>query len=165
MRIPYDLEPGIDLESGQGAFLLRPIVRVKVHGPDGHVLDEALADTGADWTVFTMWFEGRTGLLLRTRLRPGLDRSATCVEEELDQLLPPLRRRFPRTPILLRGDAGMATPAVEAILEGYGETLEVLRPYLCADPQQITQESYHTIERLAAQSAADSEARAAAAGN
>src|ERR1700731_4129286 len=54
---------------------------------------------------------------------------------------------------------------VEAMLEGYGETLEVLRPYLCADPQQITQESYHTIERLAAQSAADSEARAAAAGN
>jgi AcrR family transcriptional regulator len=53
---------------------------------------------------------------------------------------------------------------VEAMLEGYGETLEVLRPYLCADPQQITQESYHTIERLAAQSAADSEARAAAAG-
>ncbi len=51
---------------------------------------------------------------------------------------------------------------VEAMLEGYGETLEVLRPYLCADPQQITQESYHTIERLAAQSAADSEARAAA---
>jgi hypothetical protein len=27
----------------------------------------------------------------------------------------------------------------------------VLRPYLCADPQQITQESYHTIERLATQ--------------
>jgi hypothetical protein len=65
-------------------------------------------------------FEGRTGLLLRTRLRPGLDRSATCVEEELDQLLPPLRRRFPRTPILLRGDAGMATPAVEAKLEAEG---------------------------------------------
>jgi AcrR family transcriptional regulator len=54
---------------------------------------------------------------------------------------------------------------VEAMLEGYGETLEVLRPYLCADPQQITQESYHTIERLAAQSAADAEAHAAAAGN
>jgi hypothetical protein len=67
-----------------------------------------------------VWFEGRTGLLLRTRLRPGLDRSATGVEEELDQLLPPLRRRFPRTPILLRGDAGMATPAVEAKLEAEG---------------------------------------------
>jgi hypothetical protein len=31
-----------------------------------------------------------------------------------------LRRRFPRTPILLRGDAGMATPAVEAKLEAEG---------------------------------------------
>ncbi len=47
---------------------------------------------------------------------------------------------------------------VEAMLEGYGETLEVLRPYLCADPQQITQESYHTIERIAAQAAAEAEA-------
>ena len=40
---------------------------------------------------------------------------------------------------------------VEAVLEGYAEILEVLRPYLCADPQQITQESFHTIERLATQ--------------
>jgi len=40
---------------------------------------------------------------------------------------------------------------VAAMLEGYSEILEVLRPYLCADLQQITQESYHTIERLAAQ--------------
>jgi AcrR family transcriptional regulator len=39
---------------------------------------------------------------------------------------------------------------VEAMLEGYSEILEVLRPYLCADLQQITRESYHTIERLAA---------------
>jgi AcrR family transcriptional regulator len=39
---------------------------------------------------------------------------------------------------------------VEAMLEGYASTLEVLRPYLCADVQQITQESYHLIERLAA---------------
>jgi len=51
---------------------------------------------------------------------------------------------------------------VEAILEGYAETLEVLRPYLCADLQQITRESYHTIERLAAQAAAEAEARLAA---
>lgn len=41
--------------------------------------------------------------------------------------------------------------SVAAMLEGYGEILEVLRPYLCADPQQITHESYLTIERLAAQ--------------
>jgi hypothetical protein len=47
---------------------------------------------------------------------------------------------------------------VEAILEGYAQTLEVLRPYLCADVQQITQESYHAIESLArsnAESATD----------
>ena len=40
---------------------------------------------------------------------------------------------------------------VAAMLEGYAEILEVLRPYLSADPQQITQESFHTIERLATQ--------------
>ncbi|MBS0419349.1 MAG: TetR family transcriptional regulator [Proteobacteria bacterium] len=51
---------------------------------------------------------------------------------------------------------------VEAILEGYAETLEVLRPYFCADLQQITRESYHTIERLAAQATAEAEARLAA---
>ena len=47
---------------------------------------------------------------------------------------------------------------VEAMLEGYAATLEVLRPYLCADLQQLTQESYHTIERLAGRAAADAEA-------
>jgi hypothetical protein len=67
-----------------------------------------------------VWFEGRTGLLLRTRLRPGRDASATCVVDDLRELLPPLRQRFPHTPILLRGDAGMATPAVEAALEVEG---------------------------------------------
>lgn len=67
-----------------------------------------------------VWFEGRTGLLLRTRLRPGRDASAACVVEDLHHLLPPLRRRFPDTPIFLRGDAGMATPAVEANLEAEG---------------------------------------------
>ena len=64
-----------------------------------------------------LWFEGRTGLLLRSRLRPGRDPSAACVVEDLQHLLPPLRRRFPHTPIFLRGDAGMATPAVETKLE------------------------------------------------
>jgi AcrR family transcriptional regulator len=54
---------------------------------------------------------------------------------------------------------------VEAMLEGYTEILEVLRPYLCADPQQITQESYHTIERLAAQSSAEPGAPVATAAN
>src|ERR1700727_1266492 len=39
----------------------------------------------------------------------------------------------------------------ETILEGYYAILEVLRPYLCADPRQITQQSYQTIELLASQ--------------
>jgi AcrR family transcriptional regulator len=37
---------------------------------------------------------------------------------------------------------------VEAVMGGYDEILEVLRPYLTADPQRITRESYTTIERL-----------------
>ncbi len=53
---------------------------------------------------------------------------------------------------------------VEVMLEGYVETLEVLRPYIVADLQQITRESYHTIERLAAQAAAEAEAPPAATG-
>lgn len=63
------------------------------------------------------WFEGHTGLPLRTRLRPGRDPDATGVIADLDHLLPKLRRQFPRTRLALRGDAGMATPAVEAKLE------------------------------------------------
>jgi hypothetical protein len=63
------------------------------------------------------WFEGHTGLPLRTRLRPGRDPDATGVVADLDQMLPKLRRRFPRARLALRGDAGMATPAVEAKLE------------------------------------------------
>ncbi|HVW71275.1 MAG TPA: TetR/AcrR family transcriptional regulator [Steroidobacteraceae bacterium] len=50
---------------------------------------------------------------------------------------------------------------VDSLLQGYSETLEVLRPYLCADPQQITQESYHTIERLAAQAMSEADGRLA----
>jgi AcrR family transcriptional regulator len=46
---------------------------------------------------------------------------------------------------------------VETMLEGYSEILEVLRPYLCADPRQITQESYLTIERLASQPSSEGE--------
>lgn len=109
------------------------------YGPDEHPVDLVLdLDSTDDPTHGTqqlalfhgwydqhmyhplVWFEGRTGLLLRTRLRPGRDPSAACVVEDLRHLLPPLRRRFPHTPIFLRGDAGMATPRVEAKLEAEG---------------------------------------------
>jgi AcrR family transcriptional regulator len=40
---------------------------------------------------------------------------------------------------------------VEAVVAGYDQILEVLRPYLIADPQRVTSESYSIIERLTAQ--------------
>lgn len=64
-----------------------------------------------------VWSEGTTGLPLRTRLRPGDVHGTTGLLADLAALLPPLRRRFPHTRIRLRGDAGLATPAVEAGLE------------------------------------------------
>lgn len=39
---------------------------------------------------------------------------------------------------------------VEAVAAGYDQILEVLRPYLTADPQRVTSESYTIIERLTA---------------
>ena len=46
---------------------------------------------------------------------------------------------------------------VDAILEGYGEILEVFRPYLRGDIEEITSESYLTIGRLAGQPAFDAD--------
>jgi hypothetical protein len=67
-----------------------------------------------------IWTEGHTQLPLRTRLRPGRSGQAAGAVEDLGHLLPPLRRRFPRAPILLRADAGFATPRMEATLEAEG---------------------------------------------
>jgi hypothetical protein len=63
------------------------------------------------------WFEATAGVLLKTRLRPGRDHSASFLVQDLRALLPKLRARFPGVPVLLRADAGMATPDVEAALE------------------------------------------------
>lgn len=63
------------------------------------------------------WFEGHTGLPLRTRLRPGRDGHPRGLLEDLRAMLPKLRRRFPRARVLLRADTAMATPAIEATLE------------------------------------------------
>jgi AcrR family transcriptional regulator len=38
--------------------------------------------------------------------------------------------------------------SADTMLEGYTAILEVLRPYLCADPHEITAQSSHTIARL-----------------
>jgi AcrR family transcriptional regulator len=50
------------------------------------------------------------------------------------------------------------------IAEGYAAILEVLRPYLCEDPQRITEESSGTIERLVPRPAAAAAACNAAMG-
>jgi AcrR family transcriptional regulator len=39
---------------------------------------------------------------------------------------------------------------LEAVVAGYDEILEVLRPYLVGDPQRLTRESYSTLARLTA---------------
>jgi DDE family transposase len=66
------------------------------------------------------WFEAHTGLPLRTRLRPGRTPNAQGLVEDLQHLLPKLRRRFPQARVQVRGDSGMATPRVEAALEAGG---------------------------------------------
>jgi hypothetical protein len=63
------------------------------------------------------WFEAHTGVLLRTRLRPGRDHCSAFVVEDLHHLVPKLRARFPNSRLLVRADAGMATPTIEAALE------------------------------------------------
>jgi hypothetical protein len=67
-----------------------------------------------------IWSEGHTQLPLRARLRPGRSAPAAGAVADLQHLLPPLRRRFARAQILLRADAGFATPAMEAALEDAG---------------------------------------------
>jgi hypothetical protein len=67
-----------------------------------------------------IWSEGHTQLPLRARLRPGRSGQAAGAVEDLRYLLPPLRRRFPDATLLLRADAGFATPRVEATLEAEG---------------------------------------------
>jgi hypothetical protein len=67
-----------------------------------------------------VWSEGHTRLPLRARLRAGRSAPAAGAVEDLQRMLPRLRRRFPRTRVLLRADAGFATPRMEATLEAEG---------------------------------------------
>lgn len=62
-------------------------------------------------------FEGHSGLLLGSRLRPGLAHDAEGLVPQLRRLLPRLRRGFPWAPIRLRADAGFAKPELYDFLE------------------------------------------------
>jgi hypothetical protein len=79
----------------------------------------ALFNGGYDQHMYhpLCWFEAHTKLLLRTRLRPGRDHCSAFVVEDLQYLVPKLRARFPKSRVLVRADAGMATPTIEATLE------------------------------------------------
>jgi hypothetical protein len=65
-------------------------------------------------------FEGHTGHLLRSRLRPGTAGDTEGLVPELTRLLPRLRRAFPRAPIALRGDAGLVGAPLYEFLESEG---------------------------------------------
>jgi hypothetical protein len=62
-------------------------------------------------------FEGHTGHLLRSRLRPGTATDSEGLLPELRRLLPRLRRAFPHAPIALRADAGFVGPPLYEFLE------------------------------------------------
>jgi hypothetical protein len=62
-------------------------------------------------------FEGHTGLLLASRLRPGRAHDAEGLIPQLRRLLPRLRRSFAWAPIRLRADAGFAKPELYNFLE------------------------------------------------
>ncbi|HVO45500.1 MAG TPA: TetR/AcrR family transcriptional regulator [Steroidobacteraceae bacterium] len=112
--------------------------------------------------------------LLRKRFAQNRERRIKEIERFMLALQAGGLMRFPPDPARLRAiidvtwivnenwlnymDYHDREVSVEAMLEGYAEILEVLRPYLCADIQQITRESYITIERLAAQATGEAEA-------
>jgi hypothetical protein len=74
-------------------------------------------------------FEGHTGHLLSSRLRPGTAGDARGLVPQLRRLLPRLRQAFPGAPISLRADAGFTSPELRDFLEREGVT------YLLGIPQ------------------------------
>ena len=80
-------------------------------------------------------FEGHTGHLLASRLRPGTGPEAEGLLPELQRLVPRLRQSFPRAPIRLRADAGFSIPALYDYLEEEGiEYLIGMPAHTCFEP-------------------------------
>lgn len=63
------------------------------------------------------FFEAKTGCLLSARLRPGNASASGGIAVELRRLVPILKRRFPKSQISYRADAGSATPEIYTTLE------------------------------------------------
>ena len=66
------------------------------------------------------FFEAKTACLLSARLRPGNASASAGIASELTQLVPILKRRFPKSQISYRADAGSATPEIYQSLESLG---------------------------------------------
>ncbi len=62
-------------------------------------------------------FEGHTGHLLASKLRPGTATDKEGVVPELRRMIPSLRRTFPDAPVAFRADAGFASPKLYDFLE------------------------------------------------
>lgn len=69
-------------------------------------------------------FEGHTGHLLGSRLRPGTASDGEGLRPQLRRIVPRLRRAFPRAPLRVRADAGFALPGLYDHLEA--ERIEYL---------------------------------------
>jgi hypothetical protein len=65
------------------------------------------------------FFEARTGSLLSAQLRPGNASASAGIAAELSRLVPILKRRFPKSQISYRADAGSATPEIYRTLESF----------------------------------------------
>jgi Transposase DDE domain group 1 len=63
------------------------------------------------------FFDAQTGCLLSARLRPGHTHASQTIPNELCRIIPLLRRRFPKTQLSYRADAGSATPEIYKTLE------------------------------------------------
>jgi Transposase DDE domain group 1 len=66
------------------------------------------------------FFEAKTGCLLSALLRPGNASAGKGIPEELKRLVPIVKRRFPKTQISYRADAGSAIPTIYTTLESLG---------------------------------------------
>lgn len=65
------------------------------------------------------FFEAKTGALLSALLRPGNASSSEGIADELKRLVPILKRRFPKSQLSYRADAGSATPEIYRTLESF----------------------------------------------
>lgn len=65
------------------------------------------------------FFEAKTGALLSAQLRPGNASASAGIAAEITRLVPLLKRRFPKSQISYRADAGSATPEIYRTLESF----------------------------------------------